>query len=76
MKWQIGQVSVVTESSLKINEHETAHLFYLNTFFFFVSNEVGQMENVSPGQIIDEPTNQSTFPGRKDFQGMLEYKRG
>ncbi|XP_041082396.1 unconventional myosin-Va-like isoform X2 [Polyodon spathula] len=36
----------------------------------------GQMENVSPGQIIDEPTHPVNIPRKeKDFQGMLEYKK-
>ncbi|XP_038178747.1 unconventional myosin-Va isoform X1 [Arvicola amphibius] len=38
--------------------------------------EVGQMENISPGQIIDEPIRPVNIPRKeKDFQGMLEYKR-
>ncbi|XP_040269881.1 unconventional myosin-Va isoform X4 [Bufo bufo] len=38
--------------------------------------EVGQMENVSPGQIVDEPIRPLNIPRKeKDFQGMLEYKR-
>ncbi|KAM3925899.1 unconventional myosin-Va isoform 11-T11 [Leptodactylus fuscus] len=38
--------------------------------------EVGQMENVSPGQIVDEPIRPVNIPRKeKDFQGMLEYKR-
>lgn len=38
--------------------------------------EVGQMENVSPGQIIDEPIRPVNIPRKeKDFQGMLEYKK-
>uniref|UniRef100_A0A803SSY7 Myosin VA n=1 Tax=Anolis carolinensis TaxID=28377 RepID=A0A803SSY7_ANOCA len=38
--------------------------------------EVGQMENISPGQIIDEPIHPVNIPRKeKDFQGMLEYKR-
>ncbi|XP_058854701.1 unconventional myosin-Va-like isoform X1 [Acipenser ruthenus] len=36
----------------------------------------GQMENVSPGQIIDEPIHPVNIPRKeKDFQGMLEYKK-
>ncbi|XP_075714102.1 unconventional myosin-Va isoform X1 [Rhinoderma darwinii] len=38
--------------------------------------EVGQMDNVSPGQIVDEPIRPLNIPRKeKDFQGMLEYKR-
>ncbi|XP_029431749.1 unconventional myosin-Va isoform X2 [Rhinatrema bivittatum] len=38
--------------------------------------EVGQMENVSPGQIADEPIRPVNIPRKeKDFQGMLEYKK-
>lgn len=34
------------------------------------------MENISPGQIIDEPIHPVSIPRKeKDFQGMLEYKR-
>lgn len=40
------------------------------------SHEVGQMENISPGQIIDEPIRPVNIPRKeKDFQGMLEYKK-
>uniref|UniRef100_A0A803SP71 Myosin VA n=1 Tax=Anolis carolinensis TaxID=28377 RepID=A0A803SP71_ANOCA len=39
-------------------------------------DSVGQMENISPGQIIDEPIHPVNIPRKeKDFQGMLEYKR-
>lgn len=42
----------------------------------FVSHPVGQMENISPGQIIDEPIRPVNIPRKeKDFQGMLEYKK-
>ena len=56
---------------------ETSHLFYLeDIFLLFVSDEVGQMENISPGQIIDEPIRPVNIPRKeKDFQGMLEYKK-
>ncbi|KAM4677427.1 unconventional myosin-Va isoform 2-T2 [Discoglossus pictus] len=38
--------------------------------------EVGQMETVSPGQIVDEPIRPLNIPRKeKDFQGMLEYKK-
>ncbi|KAL2088781.1 hypothetical protein ACEWY4_015680 [Coilia grayii] len=38
--------------------------------------EVGQVENVSPGQTVDEPIRPVNIPRReKDFQGMLEYKK-
>ncbi|KAG8440469.1 hypothetical protein GDO86_006285 [Hymenochirus boettgeri] len=38
--------------------------------------EVGQMENVSPGQIVDEPIRPVNIPRKeKDFQGMLEFKK-
>ncbi|NWU46328.1 MYO5A protein, partial [Dromas ardeola] len=38
--------------------------------------EVGQMENISPGQIVDEPIRPVNIPRKeKDFQGMLEYKK-
>ncbi|XP_064151302.1 unconventional myosin-Va isoform X5 [Loxodonta africana] len=38
--------------------------------------EVGQVENISPGQIIDEPIRPVNIPRKeKDFQGMLEYKK-
>ncbi|XP_039195525.1 unconventional myosin-Va isoform X1 [Crotalus tigris] len=38
--------------------------------------EVGHMENISPGQIIDEPIHPVNIPRKeKDFQGMLEYKK-
>ncbi|XP_053317882.1 unconventional myosin-Va isoform X3 [Spea bombifrons] len=38
--------------------------------------EVGQVENVSPGQIVDEPIRPVNIPRKeKDFQGMLEYKK-
>uniref|UniRef100_A0A2K6B4F0 Unconventional myosin-Va n=1 Tax=Macaca nemestrina TaxID=9545 RepID=A0A2K6B4F0_MACNE len=37
---------------------------------------LGQMENISPGQIIDEPIRPVNIPRKeKDFQGMLEYKK-
>uniref|UniRef100_A0A669PNX3 Unconventional myosin-Va n=1 Tax=Phasianus colchicus TaxID=9054 RepID=A0A669PNX3_PHACC len=43
---------------------------------FHFSSEVGQMENISPGQIIDEPIRPVNIPRKeKDFQGMLEYKK-
>nr|XP_015198449.1 PREDICTED: unconventional myosin-Va isoform X3 [Lepisosteus oculatus] len=36
----------------------------------------GQMENVSPGQTVDEPIRPVNIPRKeKDFQGMLEYKK-
>ncbi|MFT7816534.1 unconventional myosin-Va isoform X3 [Arapaima gigas] len=36
----------------------------------------GQMENVSPGQTVDEPIRPVSIPRKeKDFQGMLEYKK-
>uniref|UniRef100_A0A8C9T924 Myosin VA n=1 Tax=Scleropages formosus TaxID=113540 RepID=A0A8C9T924_SCLFO len=36
----------------------------------------GQVENVSPGQTVDEPIRPVNIPRKeKDFQGMLEYKR-
>ena len=56
---------------------EPSHLFYLEIIFLlFVSHEVGQMENISPGQIIDEPIRPVNIPRKeKDFQGMLEYKK-
>ncbi|XP_051776611.1 unconventional myosin-Va isoform X2 [Erpetoichthys calabaricus] len=35
-----------------------------------------QMENVSPGQIVDEPIRPVNIPRKeKDFQGMFEYKK-
>ncbi|XP_058243410.1 unconventional myosin-Va isoform X7 [Hemibagrus wyckioides] len=38
--------------------------------------EDGQVENVSPGQMADEPIHPVNIPRReKDFQGMLEYKK-
>ncbi|KAF4071820.1 hypothetical protein AMELA_G00267360 [Ameiurus melas] len=38
--------------------------------------EGGQVENVSPGQMADEPIRPVSIPRReKDFQGMLEYKK-
>ncbi|XP_060734398.1 unconventional myosin-Va isoform X4 [Tachysurus vachellii] len=38
--------------------------------------EDGQVENVSPGQMADEPIRPVNIPRReKDFQGMLEYKK-
>ncbi|XP_042199989.1 unconventional myosin-Va [Callorhinchus milii] len=38
--------------------------------------EVGQTENVSPAQIVDEPIRPVNIPRKeKDFQGMLEYKK-
>ncbi|KAI4896758.1 hypothetical protein NFI96_029249, partial [Prochilodus magdalenae] len=38
--------------------------------------EGGQVENVSPGQMADEPLRPVNIPRReKDFQGMLEYKK-
>ncbi|KAK1785424.1 hypothetical protein P4O66_018792, partial [Electrophorus voltai] len=38
--------------------------------------EGGQIENVSPGQMADEPMHPVNIPRReKDFQGMLEYKK-
>lgn len=43
---------------------------------FHALSEVGQMENTSPGQIIDEPIRPVNIPRKeKDFQGMLEYKK-
>lgn len=48
---------------------------HYNVSFHFPS-EVGQMENISPGQIIDEPIRPVNIPRKeKDFQGMLEYKK-
>ncbi|KAF3830542.1 hypothetical protein GH733_004361 [Mirounga leonina] len=42
----------------------------------FAKKIVGQMENISPGQIIDEPIRPVNIPRKeKDFQGMLEYKK-
>ncbi|XP_064169741.1 unconventional myosin-Va isoform X3 [Anguilla rostrata] len=36
----------------------------------------GQLENVSPGQNVDEPIRPVNLPRKeKDFQGMLEYKK-
>ncbi|XP_061077143.1 unconventional myosin-Va isoform X3 [Conger conger] len=36
----------------------------------------GQVENVSPGQNVDEPIRPVNIPRKeKDFQGMLEYKK-
>ncbi|KAG9341162.1 hypothetical protein JZ751_019601 [Albula glossodonta] len=36
----------------------------------------GQLENVSPGQTMDEPLRPVNIPRKeKDFQGMLEYKK-
>ncbi|KAJ8417122.1 hypothetical protein AAFF_G00283490 [Aldrovandia affinis] len=36
----------------------------------------GQLENVSPGQAMDEPIRPVNIPRKeKDFQGMLEYKK-
>lgn len=47
---------------------------YIVSFHF--PSEVGQMENISPGQIIDEPIRPVNIPRKeKDFQGMLEYKK-
>ncbi|KAH0619947.1 hypothetical protein JD844_014401, partial [Phrynosoma platyrhinos] len=44
--------------------------------FSFSFDSVGQMENISPGQIIDEPIHPVNIPRKeKDFQGMLEYKK-
>uniref|UniRef100_UPI00398E9CA0 unconventional myosin-Va isoform X2 n=1 Tax=Pristiophorus japonicus TaxID=55135 RepID=UPI00398E9CA0 len=38
--------------------------------------EVGQTENVSPAQLVDEPIRPVNIPRKeKDFQGMLEYKK-
>ncbi|XP_062860893.1 unconventional myosin-Va isoform X1 [Trichomycterus rosablanca] len=38
--------------------------------------EGGQVENVSPGQMVDEPIRPVNIPRReKEFQGMLEYKK-
>ncbi|KAJ8272401.1 hypothetical protein COCON_G00112600 [Conger conger] len=38
--------------------------------------EVGQIDSISPGQIVEEPILTVNIPRReKDFQGMLEYKR-
>lgn len=34
------------------------------------------MENISPGQTVDEPIRPVNIPRKeKDFQGMLEYKK-
>lgn len=53
-----------------------SHCTWQNLSPRFVSPEVGQMENISPGQIIDEPIRPVNIPRKeKDFQGMLEYKR-
>nr|XP_023669831.1 unconventional myosin-Va-like [Paramormyrops kingsleyae] len=36
----------------------------------------GQVENISPGQTVDEPIRPVNIPRKeKDFQGMLEYKK-
>ncbi|XP_030620730.1 unconventional myosin-Va isoform X2 [Chanos chanos] len=38
--------------------------------------EGGQVENISPGQMVDESIRPVNIPRReKDFQGMLEYKK-
>ncbi|KAJ8247859.1 hypothetical protein GJAV_G00251350 [Gymnothorax javanicus] len=38
--------------------------------------EVGQMESLSPGHIVEEPILTVNIPRReKDFQGMLEYRK-
>uniref|UniRef100_A0A2K6B4A3 Unconventional myosin-Va n=1 Tax=Macaca nemestrina TaxID=9545 RepID=A0A2K6B4A3_MACNE len=78
IKWQIWQVSVVVECIQNYRNLETSHVFYMeNIFFSFLnSHKVGQMENISPGQIIDEPIRPVNIPRKeKDFQGMLEYKK-
>uniref|UniRef100_A0A4W3KJX6 Unconventional myosin-Va n=1 Tax=Callorhinchus milii TaxID=7868 RepID=A0A4W3KJX6_CALMI len=42
----------------------------------FAKKIVGQTENVSPAQIVDEPIRPVNIPRKeKDFQGMLEYKK-
>uniref|UniRef100_A0A2K6FYF9 Unconventional myosin-Va n=1 Tax=Propithecus coquereli TaxID=379532 RepID=A0A2K6FYF9_PROCO len=46
------------------------------TIVLFLCLPLGQMENISPGQIIDEPIRPVNIPRKeKDFQGMLEYKK-
>uniref|UniRef100_A0A2K6K5Q1 Unconventional myosin-Va n=1 Tax=Rhinopithecus bieti TaxID=61621 RepID=A0A2K6K5Q1_RHIBE len=46
------------------------------TIVLFRCLPLGQMENISPGQIIDEPIRPVNIPRKeKDFQGMLEYKK-
>lgn len=46
------------------------------TLFVLFCITVGQMENVSPGQIVDEPIRPLNIPRKeKEFQGMLEYKK-
>lgn len=63
---------------LKLWEHRTFSFFLpgKHILLLFVSPKVGQMENISPGQIIDEPIRPVNIPRKeKDFQGMLEYKK-
>lgn len=63
---------------LKLQEHGNFLSFLPGKHFLllFVSHKVGQMENISPGQIIDEPIRPVNIPRKeKDFQGMLEYKK-
>lgn len=63
---------------LKLLDLGTLLAFLPEKYFLlvFVSHEVGQMENISPGQIIDEPIRPVNIPRKeKDFQGMLEYKK-
>uniref|UniRef100_A0A8C7E719 Myosin VA n=1 Tax=Naja naja TaxID=35670 RepID=A0A8C7E719_NAJNA len=51
-------------------------LLFTSCSLFFSFDLVGQMENISPGQIIDEPIHPVNIPRKeKDFQGMLEYKK-
>uniref|UniRef100_A0A669P3M2 Myosin VA n=1 Tax=Phasianus colchicus TaxID=9054 RepID=A0A669P3M2_PHACC len=78
----LEQAWSLTSLSVPVSTHRFSDGIYVgfsgrhgNVSFHF-SSEVGQMENISPGQIIDEPIRPVNIPRKeKDFQGMLEYKK-
>uniref|UniRef100_A0A8C3KWL6 Unconventional myosin-Va n=1 Tax=Chrysolophus pictus TaxID=9089 RepID=A0A8C3KWL6_CHRPC len=77
----LEQAWSLTSLSVPVSTHRFSDVYvgfsgrHGNVSFYFCS-EVGQMENISPGQIIDEPIRPVNIPRKeKDFQGMLEYKK-
>uniref|UniRef100_A0A8C4JX91 Myosin VA n=1 Tax=Dromaius novaehollandiae TaxID=8790 RepID=A0A8C4JX91_DRONO len=73
------EITRLTNENLKCSSflwYALVSLENILSFLFLFPSEVGQMENISPGQIIDEPIRPVNIPRKeKDFQGMLEYKK-
>uniref|UniRef100_A0A670K3L9 Myosin VA n=1 Tax=Podarcis muralis TaxID=64176 RepID=A0A670K3L9_PODMU len=72
------EASLQHEITRLTNENLVSQIL-INSIFMNKSpflDVVGQMDNISPGQIIDEPIHPVNIPRKeKDFQGMLEYKK-